>query len=303
MRAAMLLPLLPLTAVIADPPSSPPAAPEQSSASGDVHIQHAAGGRTDIRGRDGRTYVLHQAAGFTLNGRFADANFTLAPEDARSEYVRQVRGSVIRDIFVSARAGATNVTLEYLAAHSRKILLRATAAHAPAFDVNLTTAHGPLTFGDLTIELREAWPVELIVASAEWQLTAKPATYRQAADGARMTRLDVAIAARADPLEAHVAPHGLIGQGFDGLHIEGEVDDYVPDENGIFTTTAQGEGAIEGTVADYEVPSPFATEFKYGRFDAASAPPRDTSKLNPPANKAKTPMRGASGGGGGSSTL
>jgi hypothetical protein len=32
-----------------------------------------------------------------------------------------------------------------------------------------------------------------------------------------------------------------------------KVDDYVPDRNGLFVTVAQGEGAIEGEVADYLV--------------------------------------------------
>ena len=70
--------------------------------------------------------------------------------------------------------------------------------------------------------------------------------------------------------------------GFDGLHIEGRKDDYVPDAKGVFTTSAQGEGAIEGAVGDYVVGTsdPFSTIFKFGRFDASVAPPRDTSKLN-----------------------
>ena len=42
-----------------------------------------------------------------------------------------------------------------------------------------------------------------------------------------------------------------VGAGFDGLHIDGKTDDYVPDKNGAFVTSAQGEGAIEGVVEDY----------------------------------------------------
>ena len=54
-----------------------------------------------------------------------------------------------------------------------------------------------------------------------------------------------------------------------------------------------GEGAIEGSVEDYIVASPFATDFKYGRFNKLVAPPRDTSELNSPLGKAKAMMRGA----------
>ena len=38
---------------------------------------------------------------------------------------------------------------------------------------------------------------------------------------------------------------------------------------GDFTTTAQAEGAIEGTASEYEMPSAFATEFAFSRFNAA----------------------------------
>jgi len=43
---------------------------------------------------------------------------------------------------------------------------------------------------------------------------------------------------------------------------------------------AQGEGAIEGTLADYKIASPFATNFLYSRFDLLAAAPRDISKLS-----------------------
>ena len=36
------------------------------------------------------------------------------------------------------------------------------------------------------------------------------------------------------------------------VSIDGHVDNYVPDNHGIFITSAQGQGAIEGTVNDCE---------------------------------------------------
>jgi len=42
---------------------------------------------------------------------------------------------------------------------------------------------------------------------------------------------------------------------------------------------AQAEGAIEGIWSDYKMTAPFATDFKYSRFDATSAKHRDVSKL------------------------
>eukprot|EP00965_Chrysotila_dentata_P205532 6183008-Pleurochrysis_carterae.AAC.2 len=42
---------------------------------------------------------------------------------------------------------------------------------------------------------------------------------------------------------------------------------------------SSAEGAIEGVWEEYIVSSPFATEFKYSRFDATAAKPRDVSAL------------------------
>ena len=71
------------------------------------------------------------------------------------------------------------------------------------------------------------------------------------------------------------------------------MDDYRPDKDGVFTTTAMGEGAIEGSVADYEVQAPFETSFRFGRFSAERAPPRDVSELSAPRG-ARKPMARAS---------
>ena len=63
----------------------------------------------------------------------------------------------------------------------------------------------------------------------------------------------------------------------DGRLINGKHDDYVPDSAGLFITSAQGEGAIEGSIEDYAVAPQsdhFSTSFRFGRFDAATAPPR-----------------------------
>lgn len=77
------------------------------------------------------------------------------------------------------------------------------------------------------------------------------------------------------------APHGVVGQSFDGslIAVSGKQDSYgdAPE----FTTTAQAEGAIEGNFTDYVMSSPFATSFKYDRFDAKGlVAARDVSKLS-----------------------
>jgi len=77
------------------------------------------------------------------------------------------------------------------------------------------------------------------------------------------------------------APHGIVGQSFDGslMAVSGKQDKYgdAPE----FTTEAQAEGAIEGVFTDYVMPTPFATAFKYARFDTQGAvAPRDVTKLS-----------------------
>ena len=77
-----------------------------------------------------------------------------------------------------------------------------------------------------------------------------------------------------------VAPHGLIGQTFDGdgVAVDGVLDDYSSD---VVYTKAMGEGAIEGVAADYVIrrSEPFGTAFKYSRFGATLASPRQSATL------------------------
>lgn len=103
--------------------------------------------------------------------------------------------------------------------------------------------------------------------------------------GADDPRTDAALlAAHGAPRLEWVAPHGLMGQSWDGddLAVDGALDDYHRDEPSpaVVTTAAMAEGAIEGAASDYRLASPFATTFKFSRFDAtAHVPPRDVSRL------------------------
>ena len=56
----------------------------------------------------------------------------------------------------------------------------------------------------------------------------------------------------------------------------GKVDSYDKNET---TTTAMGEGAIEGTAADYEVQDKYSTAFAYSRFGKKAAAPRNVGIL------------------------
>jgi hypothetical protein len=260
---------------------------DSTGASGDLHVHHAGGGRTDIKGYDGAFFNMHQVANMSLNARFTYANFTLAPEDPRSLEVHEVQGSFLTKAYVQARTSvggvAALVTVEY---GSERPFMAHVRVKTSVDRLNeqkwIGKEDGPIVVGDIEVEMRPGTPVELAVGDGRWLYSVKPGTYNTAADGARKTRIDVAITALMNPLAAEVAPHGILGQGFDGRHIEGAKDNYVPDAKGVFVTSAQGEGALEGALDDYLIDptNPFSTKFKFGRFDKTTAPPRDVSRLS-----------------------
>jgi hypothetical protein len=267
----------------------------EATSTGDLHVHHAGGGQTDIKGVDGAVCVLHQSANVSLNALFTFADFTPAPEDPRSDTILKVHGSHLTAAFVSVRTAILGepvlVRVSYepdKREHAAHVTLagldETTGAEAGRMDVWLKEDDGVTTVGDVTVEVRAAAPIKLLIKNANWEYAITPGTYRLASDSTRRRRIDVSVVALTDPLAAAVAPHGLVGQGFDGLHIEGKTDNYQPDAAGVFTTSAQGEGAIEGVIHDYIVDSndPFSAAFKYGRFDARIAAPRDTSHLNKP---------------------
>merc|ERR1712113_270499 len=121
----------------------------------------------------------------------------------------------------------------------------------------------------------------LCVEDSAWNITITPGSYRLAT-GILKRRVDVSIfplpAAATNP----TAPHGLIGQSLhDTFAVNGKVDNYVPNTHGEFTTSAQGEGAIEGEIDDYEiVGDPFSTSFKFSRFEAAAHAPYKAASLS-----------------------
>uniref|UniRef100_A0A7S0L293 Uncharacterized protein n=1 Tax=Coccolithus braarudii TaxID=221442 RepID=A0A7S0L293_9EUKA len=91
--------------------------------------------------------------------------------------------------------------------------------------------------------------------------------------------LDVHVTPLYDVERELIAPHGLVGQSFDGdaLAVDGKKDYLVSSRNKHPTearTKAQAEGAIEGEIEDYRVADGFSTNFSFSRFDSDAAKPR-----------------------------
>ena len=78
-----------------------------------------------------------------------------------------------------------------------------------------------------------------------------------------------------------VAPHGIIGQTWDGdgIAVDGAQDDY--EHSGVEVwTKSMAEGGIEGRASDYELKNKFVHAFRYSRHDATShVPPRDVEHM------------------------
>ena len=60
---------------------------------------------------------------------------------------------------------------------------------------------------------------------------------------------------------------------FSETHEDLVIKEYDAPQEGTFKTSANGEGAIEGSAAMYEVADPFETNFAFSRFSAAQQPP------------------------------
>ena len=61
------------------------------------------------------------------------------------------------------------------------------------------------------------------------------------------------------------------------VRVIGKTDEY---KGTVITTSAMGEGAIEGTAIDYEVADEFAVAFKFSRWGLTVANPRNLSTLS-----------------------
>merc|ERR1712060_402227 len=103
----------------------------------------------------------------------------------------------------------------------------------------------------------------LSVRNSKWLFTAttSPYPFGKLETNKNKVLLDVAMQPLYDP---------------DKIAVDGKLDE---EKTGETTTTAQAEGAIEGTWEEYVMADKFATQFKYARFGLEKAAPRDVSKL------------------------
>jgi hypothetical protein len=259
-------------------PAAPPAVPPPiATGSGDPHIVGAHGDKFDFKGQDKVLYSMFSAPGFAVNARFE--------YDVYSLNQKEVHGSFITEAYVSVRLPAVRDTVKigYNASRPDLALLtigpRQTALAISPFNVHQIDLD-KFELDGLRVELTKAHMNEatLLVSNSAWQVIVRGRLYPYSTDNHGKKRLDLSFSQIDKNAAAKVAPHGLVGQTFDGdnIAVDGAQDDY---SGKVVVTKAMGEGAIEGTAPDYVVKSPFSVDFVYSRFTAEAAVARDVSKL------------------------
>jgi len=265
------------------PPPPPIVIPPMGSCSAclDPHLTFAHGGRADFKGKDQMWYPMLSARNVTMNTFFVHDDF--------QNPNKIVHGSAMKSAAWVLRTNVTGtvITVEYNASSTGRA-----AAYVKTSDssVGVWVSHEqkPFVLENIAIQMRERklsgvgkksfHGVALVVETGLWQMSVWSKPYPNAAANPGKALLNIHVEALYDADLDPVAPHGLIGQSYDGdaAPVDGELDDYKGKE---VTTKAMAEGALEGAASDYELRHKFATRFRYSRFDATAAKHRDTSKL------------------------
>jgi len=126
-----------------------------------------------------------------------------------------------------------------------------------------------------------------VFALPEWEVSVQSRPVFGWIEGPRH-RLDLSLRPLLPEVRLAEWLHGLIGQSFDGdaAPRQSKQDDYGAP---VVWTTAQAEGAIEGGADDYRVASPFATAFRFSRFDPLAEGKRDPALVAAPKAWAPKP--------------
>jgi len=247
------------------------------SVSKDPHLHLPHGGRADFRGKDNTVFNLLSAKDVSLNVRFAADDFAWAK--------RLVHGTKMAAAYWTIRTESGKVlTIEFKSVKFDPVAVVREKGHR---DVEVRPGQPAVVVEDVQVAMLSA--KALTVVNKKWRFSAisSPFPFGKKLANKDKVLLDVAIQPLYEVEADVVAPHGIIGQAYDGdtIAVSGKLD---ADRSGETTTTAQAEGAIEGTWEDYIMETPFATDYKFSRFDATAAPHRDVSKLTGEKKAAST---------------
>jgi len=247
-----------------------------ASATKDPHLHLAHGDRADFRGEDGAIFNMLSHANVSLNVKTVAADFHWSK--------RLVHGTKMAAAFwkVVVPSGRV-VTVEYDADTPTHVAVNVTTRVNVNVNGNMVerkTVHADsprLVIENVVVELKDKSAV--VTTANKWELVAKQSPFPFGNLNKKQSLIDVTVNALYDADNDVLAPHGIIGQSYDGdnLAVDGKIDSRSGNET---TTSAQAEGAIEGHYSDYKMGGPYETDFKFSRFAKHVGPHRDVSKLS-----------------------
>lgn len=254
-----------------------------SGSQGDPHITFAHGGRADLRGRDGAYISMLSVPGFQFAARTSFTDFLLPRPQL-------VHGSFFTDVSFRFRGDS-----------GRQYGVTSAACNV-SFSVYDVTTSTPIRLTERVGVWQQWWEdgvrvyykqATVYVRAHGWEVNATRKPVYNYISGPSRWRFDTTTRyLDGTPFERYHGrrsptcfPHGIVGQSWDGdtVGINGRVDDYTYNEtNPVVLTTANAEGAIEGSIDDYIVSHAFDTNFRFTRYDNDTSficKPRDTRKL------------------------
>lgn len=254
-----------------------------ASARKDPHLTFAHGGKADFKGENNTIYNMLSARNLSVNVRFMYDDFVLPR--------RLVHGSYMESIYVTIRSYCPSCARTWGIQAVREINVAYSAnnggyAVVEEVGVNhkkwtLDEEDGHLKVGNAVVTVPKRHSLE--ITDGRWKITVVDKEFPNPLANPGKKLLHVKL----EPLPTYkvdkdpTAPHGIIGQSYDGddIGVSGAEDDY-RNSGEELSTSAQAEGAIEGTYHDYQMASPFSTSFKYSRYDKDAAAPRDVEALS-----------------------
>ena len=255
--------------------ASPP--PSQGLAKQDPHLSGAHGEKMDFRGRHDAVYAILSVPRLTFSLRTQNATFIkpgYMPKLVHGSFFTDAYWKVTTtdgDVFV-VNTSASNIGFDVVDPHGKVV------ASKPRVWTELNRHDMRILYKQATLVMR--------VAGWETNVTRNPVYNRLSGPE---WRFDLSIRplngtgfeGRHGNASGLIAPHGIIGQTWDGdsAAVDGAQDDY--EHSGVEVwTTSMAEGGIEGQASEYELENKMAHEFKYARHETTSyTPPRDALRL------------------------
>ena len=242
----------------------------QSGSQGDPHLRFADGGYADFKGKNNTYVSLLSAPEIQMAGKTLDSTFML-------KHSIQVNGSFFTSIAWTFRTsmdykGLPNYLLNINIDANRESYVEISGAA----NASLRSKFQNWTIDDIHVEQLH---LTTKITARGWVTEATRKPVYNYMTGAKW-RYDISIKPLSNKFTCY--PHGLIGQSWDGDQIGfiGKTDEY---ENlNYIQTSAQAEGAIEGTFKRYLLKHANDVNFKYQRFWKRAneiCPPRNSSLL------------------------